>query len=85
MFVRSSLSKQCVCVCVWHTLFHLVCVSVCGQSVCMSRTRSISVSITGRPVESRARLVPGLHRKQTFSEDTWYLFPVQTFKEKTKI
>lgn len=79
---RLCLSKQCVCVCVWHALFHLVCVSVCGQSVCMSRAKSVSVSIAARRLEHCAHLVPGFHRKQTSSEDTWYLFPLQTFEEK---
>lgn len=64
------------------TQFHLICVSVCGQSVSLSQTKSVSVSITARHVEHCACLVPGLQRKQTFSGGTWYLFPLQTFEEK---
>lgn len=56
--------------------------NVGGQSACMNLTKSVSVSITGRRVVHCARLVPGLHRKRTFSEDTWYLFPFQMVEEK---
>lgn len=48
----------------------------------MSLTKSVSVSITERRVVHCAHLIPGLYRKQTFSEDTWYLFPLQMFEEK---
>lgn len=37
------LSKQRVCVCAWHKLFHLVSVSVCGQLLCLSWTKSVNV------------------------------------------
>lgn len=48
----------------------------------MSQTKSVSVSITGRRVEHCACLVPVLHKKQTFSENTWYLFPLETLEGK---
>lgn len=79
------MSKWCVCVCVWCTLFHLVCtrVFVASQCVCVKPKLSVSASREDGwnvvPVWS-----PGSHRKRStrmFSKDAWYLFPPQTFEE----
>lgn len=46
VYVCCCLSKQPVYL--WHTLFHLICASVCVLSVFMSQTKSFNVSITER-------------------------------------
>lgn len=74
----------CLCVCVWHMLLRLAGLSVCGEVVCISRIKSVSVSIVGRQAEYCVGLVWALHRKHMLLEDTWYLFPLQMFKRKNK-